>query len=70
MGAPRYGTIRDACRMIGGETTPVHPATYYRGVRDGRYPAPVHPSPGISRVDLDVLAASLPSTSRISEEVA
>jgi hypothetical protein len=62
MNQPRYGTIEAACRMIGGDS-PVHRSTYYKGVREGRYPAPVHPSPGISRVDLDALAARLPRTS-------
>jgi hypothetical protein len=45
------GTIRDACKLIGG-TRPISPATYYRGVKKGRFPAPFHPSDGISRVDL------------------
>jgi hypothetical protein len=48
------GTIKDACAVIGG-TKPVNPATYYRGVKEGRYNAPFHPSPGISRVDLRAL---------------
>lgn len=57
---PRYGTIKSACAMIGGDQ-PVHPATYYRGVARGIYPKPEHPSPGISRVNLDKLAAMLES---------
>ena len=36
--------------VIGGEANPIHKATYYRGVRAGRYPAPVRVSPGVSRV--------------------
>jgi hypothetical protein len=56
---PNYGPVfPDACRMVGG-TKPVHPSTYYRGVRAGRYAAPEHPSPNISRVNLDTLAAML-----------
>jgi len=43
-------TIREGCAIIGGKAKPVHPATFYRGVRDGRYTPPVHPSPGISRL--------------------
>jgi len=39
-------TIKEACRLLGG----FHYATYYRGVARGDFPAPVHPSPGISRV--------------------
>ena len=43
-------TIKEACRIIGGEEKPIHYATYYRGVARGDYPAPIHPSPGISRL--------------------
>jgi hypothetical protein len=43
-------TIKGACRLLGGNEKPIHPATYYRGVARGDFPAPVHPSPGISRV--------------------
>jgi hypothetical protein len=39
----------DACAIVGG-SKPISAATYYRGVKAGRYPAPEHPSPGISRV--------------------
>src|SRR6267142_6207493 len=46
------GTIDQACRMIGGEGSPIDPATYYRGVKAGRYPAPVKVSPNIARVPL------------------
>jgi predicted DNA-binding transcriptional regulator AlpA len=38
--------IKEACRLLGG----FHAATYYRGVAEGRFPKPVHPSPNISRV--------------------
>jgi hypothetical protein len=55
---PNFGTIAAACRMIGGDK-PVHPSTFYRGVRAGRYSPPVHPAPKVSRVDLDKLAADL-----------
>ncbi|MBU6442915.1 MAG: hypothetical protein KGR48_03305 [Alphaproteobacteria bacterium] len=56
---PRFGTVRTACKIIGGEERPIHRATYYRGVKAGIFPAPEHPSPGIARVDLDKLAAML-----------
>ena len=59
MKLPRFGTVDAACRMIGGDDAPIHRSTYYRGVRAGFYPAPEHPSPGISRVDLDLLALRL-----------
>lgn len=44
-----FVTIDDACAMIGG-SKPISRATYYRHVKTGRFPPPVHPSPGISRV--------------------
>jgi predicted DNA-binding transcriptional regulator AlpA len=36
------------CAFFGGKK-PLHPATLYRGIADGRYPKPFHPSPGTSR---------------------
>jgi hypothetical protein len=55
---PDFITVDDACRVIGG-SRPISRATYYRGVRQGRYPAPEHPSPGISRVRRSRLLAAL-----------
>ena len=43
-------TIKEACRLLGGNEKPIHFSTYYRGVARGLYPPLVHPSPGISRV--------------------
>jgi predicted DNA-binding transcriptional regulator AlpA len=37
-----------ACAFFGG-TKPLNPATLYRGIRKGRYPAPVKVGPGSSR---------------------
>lgn len=54
LSTPRLGTIKAACAIIGGDR-PIHPASYYRGVARGIYPPPDHPSPGISRVNLDRL---------------
>ena len=31
----------EVCRFFGG-TRPINPATLYRGIRQGRYPKPVH----------------------------
>jgi predicted DNA-binding transcriptional regulator AlpA len=39
---------RTVCAFFGG-TKPINPATLYRGIQDGRYPQPFHPSPGLSR---------------------
>ena len=36
------------CRFFGG-SKPLHPATIYRGIAEGRYPRPVHPSPNTNR---------------------
>jgi hypothetical protein len=55
-GSPRLGTIEAACRLIGGDK-PIHPVTYYRGVKRGIYPAPFRAGLNISRVDLDELEA-------------
>lgn len=30
-----------ACKIIGGENTPIHPSTLWRGVNAGRYPGPL-----------------------------
>jgi predicted DNA-binding transcriptional regulator AlpA len=38
--------IKEACALLGG----MNRSTFYRGVQAGRFPAPVHPSPGISRL--------------------
>ena len=57
-------TVIDACRMIGG-TKPISRATFYRQVQAGRFPAPVHPSPGISRIlKSELIAAIEAATSR------
>jgi predicted DNA-binding transcriptional regulator AlpA len=39
---------REVCRFFGG-TRPINAATLYRGIRQGRYPAPVKVGPGTSR---------------------
>lgn len=38
-----------ACREIGGDESPVHRSTLWRGIRDGRYPPPLKMGPGINR---------------------
>ena len=64
-GPPRLGSIEAACRLIGGDK-PIHPGTYYRGVKRGIYPAPFRTSPNISRVDLDELEAVIRSRAAAS----
>jgi hypothetical protein len=46
---PDYITIKTACAIIGGDK-PISVATFYRGVKAGRLPAPEHPTPGVSRI--------------------
>ena len=36
------------CAFFGG-SKPLHPATIYRGIAQGRYPRPVRPSPNVNR---------------------
>jgi hypothetical protein len=57
-GPLRLGTIKAACAVVGGDR-PIHPSTFYRGVKLGIYPAPFHPSPNCSRVDMDKLEAAV-----------
>jgi predicted DNA-binding transcriptional regulator AlpA len=40
--------VKEVCRFFGG-TRPLNPATLYRGIRKGCYPAPVKVGPGSSR---------------------
>jgi predicted DNA-binding transcriptional regulator AlpA len=47
-----------ACRLFGG-SRPIHAATLYRGVRTGRYPAPIKIGPNSSRWLLDECLAAL-----------
>jgi hypothetical protein len=68
-GPPRLGSIEAACKLIGGDK-PIHPGTYYRGVKRGIYPAPFHPSPNVSRVDLDKLEAAIRARAAGDEEAA
>lgn len=40
---------RAACVFFGGKEKPLHLATLYRGIKAGRYPAPIHVGPNTSR---------------------
>lgn len=42
-------TIREACRFFGGDDKPLDPTTFYRGIREGRFPKPVKLTPRFSR---------------------
>ena len=41
--------LKATCAFFGGMTSPIHPATLYRGIAAGRYPRPVHVAPNSSR---------------------
>ncbi len=48
---------KEACRILGG-SRPINNATLYRGIADGRFPAPVKLGGGLSRwVKTELLAA-------------
>jgi hypothetical protein len=47
-----------ACALIGGNR-PIHPATYYRGVKAGRYPAPEQRGGNVKRVSRRRIEADL-----------
>lgn len=54
-----FCTVEIACQDIGGKDSPISPATFYRGVKRGLYPRPIHVSPGVVRVDRSALRAKI-----------
>jgi predicted DNA-binding transcriptional regulator AlpA len=40
---------RSVCRLFGGNNRPIDAATLYRGIKSGKFPAPVKIGPGSSR---------------------
>lgn len=44
-----------ACKVLGGENSPIHRSTLRRGVSAGRYPKPIKVGPGTSRWRLSEL---------------
>jgi predicted DNA-binding transcriptional regulator AlpA len=48
MQPPDLLTLRDVLALFGG-SRPLNPSTLYRGIRLGRYPAPIKIGPGSSR---------------------
>jgi len=60
--------LKEACRFFGG-SRPLNAATLYRGVRLGRYPAPIKVGRNASRwlrSELDAALQSMISTRRVS----
>lgn len=41
--------IEAACRILGGEETPIGTATLWRGIKSGRFPAPLKIAPQVRR---------------------
>ena len=66
MEEPEYITMAHACRIVGGEEKPISSATYYRGVKAGRLPAPEHPTPGVSRIRRRALIAKLNASMKVA----
>lgn len=48
-----------ACQVIGGVHTPIHRSTFWRGIRNGRYPKPLKVSGYINRWRVGELRAVL-----------
>ncbi len=48
-----------ACRILGGEESPIHRSTLWRGINAGRYPAPLKIGPATNRWRVDDLRAAL-----------
>jgi predicted DNA-binding transcriptional regulator AlpA len=48
-----------ACRIIGGENTPIHRSTLWRGINAGRYPKPLKVGPGTNRWRISELVSVL-----------
>ncbi|MFZ5675871.1 MAG: helix-turn-helix transcriptional regulator [Pseudomonadota bacterium] len=48
-----------ACKILGGESTPIHRSTLWRGINARRYPAPVKVGPGTNRWIASELTAFL-----------
>ena len=61
--------ISAVCAFIGG-TRPINPATYYRGVKAGRYSAPEQRGANVKRVSRKKLAADLRRLAAESETAA
>lgn len=38
-----------ACQLIGGRETPITASCLYKGIKSGRFPAPIKLGPGTSR---------------------
>lgn len=64
--ADEWLDISAACAFIGG-TRPINPATFYRGVKAGRYSAPEQRGANVKRVNRKKLEADLRRLSNTDE---
>jgi predicted DNA-binding transcriptional regulator AlpA len=48
-----------ACRILGGETSPIHRSSLWRGINAGRFPKPLKIGQGTNRWRRDELVAFL-----------
>ncbi|MBZ9710550.1 hypothetical protein LB543_28025 [Mesorhizobium sp. ESP7-2] len=59
-----------ACQIIGGENTPIHRSTLWRGINAGRYPKPLKIGPSTNRWRVIELLAVLDRAAAERGEVA
>jgi predicted DNA-binding transcriptional regulator AlpA len=59
-----------ACQLIGGKETPITPSTLYKGIKSGRFPAPLKLGAGTSRWRRSEIIAMLDAASRKRGEAA
>lgn len=59
MRKPELADEARSCKILGGDDTPIHKSTLYRGIKSGRYPPPLKIGPGINRWRVDELIAVL-----------
>jgi predicted DNA-binding transcriptional regulator AlpA len=59
-----------ACQMIGGRETPITPSTLYKGIKSGRFPAPIKLGYGTSRWRRSEIIAMLDAAARKRAEAA
>lgn len=59
-----------ACRIIGGENTPIHRSTLWRGINAGRYPKAIKVGPSTNRWRAGELIAVVEKAAAAREQVA
>lgn len=59
-----------ACKVIGGENTPIHRSTLWRGINLGRFPKPLKIGPGTNRWRVSELVAVLERAAAKRDQVA